>query len=99
MQLCFFVKILENVHVFLHFGMNRSEVNIVSENVNEVRWHVVPRLFLEKLHNLLRFCVHFSTNFANNRLSEMILLRGDLGKITFDVGSRVQEYMRTLPPP
>ena len=29
----------------------------------------------------------------------MILLRGVLGRITFDVGSRVQEYMRTLPPP
>ena len=55
-------------------------------------------LFLEKLYNLLRFCVDFSTNFAKHALSEMILLRGELGRITFDVGSRVQDYMRTLPP-
>ena len=32
--------------------------------------------FLEKLHNLLRFCVHFPKKFANHALSEMILLRG-----------------------
>ena len=31
---------------------------MVLENVNEVRWHVVPRSFFEILHNLLRFCVH-----------------------------------------
>ena len=54
--------------------------------------------FIEKLHNLLRFCVHFSTNFAKHALSKMILLRGKLGRITIDVGSRVQKYMRTLPP-
>ena len=29
----------------------------------------------------------------------MIILTGELGKITLDVGSRVQEYMRTLPLP
>ena len=55
-------------------------------------------LYLEKLHNLLRFCVHLGKNYANHALSE-ILRRGELGRITFDVGSRVQEYMRTLPPP
>ena len=58
--------------------------------------------FIEKLHNLLCFCVHFAKNFANHTLSEMILLREVLGRITFafDVGSRVQEYMRaSLPPP
>ena len=51
--------------------------------------------FLEKLHNLLRFCVHFGRNFENHALSEMILLRGELQRITFNVDSRVQEYMRT----
>ena len=56
---------------------------MVSENVNEVRWHVVPRFVLEKLHNLLRFCVHFAKNYPNHILSEMILLRGELGRITF----------------
>ena len=29
----------------------------------------------------------------------MILLRRELGRITIDVGSRVQEFMRTSPPP
>ena len=64
---------------------------MVSENVNEVRWHMLFRdyFFLEKLHNLLRFCVHFAKNFANDVLSKMILLRGELGRITYDVGSRV----------
>ena len=38
-------------------------------------------------------------NFANVELSEIILLRGELGRITFEDGSRVQEYMRTSPPP
>ena len=48
---------------------------------------------------LLRFCVHYSKKFANHALSEMMLLRGELGsRITFDVGSRVQEYRRTSPP-
>ena len=37
-------------------------------------WHDVSRFFLEKLHNLLRFCVHFSINFAKHALSEMIVL-------------------------
>ena len=70
-----------------------------SKNVNEVRWHVViPRFLLEKLHNLLRFCVHFSQNFANHAITEMILLRGELGKITFDVGSRLQEYYAHFTP-
>ena len=32
--------------------------------------------FIEKLHNLLCFCVHFAQNFANHALSEMILLKG-----------------------
>ena len=72
-----------------------------SENVNEVRWHIGPRFFIGKLHNLLRFCVNCKI-FTNHALSEMILLGGELG-ITFDVGSRVQKYiMRTstpLPPP
>ena len=58
--------------------------------------------FREKLHNLLRFCVHFAQIFANHALSEMILLRGELGSITFDVSSRVQEYalcaLHPLPP-
>ena len=31
---------------------------MVSENVNEVWWHVVLRFFLEKLRNLLRICNH-----------------------------------------
>ena len=66
---------------------------MTSENVNEVRWHLVPRYFLEKRHILLRCCVHLSKKFANH---EKILLRGELGRITSDVGSRVQEYMRTL---
>ena len=41
---------------------------MVSENVNEVRWHVVPRFFSEELHNLLRYCVglHLANNFANH---------------------------------
>ena len=58
--------------------------------------------FLEQLYNLLRFCVHFAKNFANHPLTEMILLRGELGRITFNVGSKVQEYMyymRTVPLP
>ena len=55
--------------------------------------------FLEKLRNLLRFCVHFAKNFANHALSEMILRREELGRITFNVGSRIQEYIRTSPPP
>ena len=55
--------------------------------------------FFEKLHNLLRFCVHFSANFEKYVFSEMILLRGELGRITFVVGSRVQaQHMRTLHP-
>ena len=65
---------------------------MVSENINKVRWHVVMRFFLEKLQNLLRFCVHFAKILANHALSEMILIRGELGRITFVVGSRVQEY-------
>ena len=60
-----------------------------------VRWHVVYRNCII----LLRFCVHFSKYFENHALSEMILLRRELGKITFDVDSKVQEYMRTLTPP
>ena len=46
-----------------------------------------PRIFFEKLHNLLRFCVHLAKKFAKHvhALSEMILLRGELGRITFDV--------------
>ena len=55
--------------------------------------------FIEKLPNFLHFCVHFAKTLAKHALSEMMLLRGELGRITFDVGSRVQEYMRTLPPP
>ena len=31
---------------------------MVSEIVNEVWWHVVPRFLLEKLQNLLRFFVY-----------------------------------------
>ena len=31
--------------------------------------------FLEKLHNILSFCVHFAKNIAKHALSEMILLR------------------------
>ena len=54
--------------------------------------------FVEKLHNLLRFCVHFAPKFANHALSEIILLR-EVGRITFDVSSRVQEYVRSLPLP
>ena len=38
-------------YILEHFWYN-SEVYMVSENVNEVRWHVVPRFFLEKWHNL-----------------------------------------------
>ena len=72
---------------------------MVSENVNEVRWYIVPRFFLEKLHNLLRFCVHFAKKFANHALSELILLRADLRGTTFDVDIRVQEYMCCSPPP
>ena len=72
---------------------------MVSGNVNEVRWHVVPRFFLEKLHNLLRFCMHFAKKFASHALSEMILLRREVERITFDVSGRVLEYMRTLPLP
>ena len=69
---------------------------MVSGNVNEVRWHVVPSFCLGKLHNLLSFCLHFAKTFANHALSEIILLRGEVGRITnFDVSSRVQEYMRT----
>ena len=73
---------------------------MVSINVNEVRWHVVSR-FYNNIYNLLRFCVPFAKNFANHTLSEMILLRGELGRIifAFDVGSRVQKYMHTSPPP
>ena len=51
------------------------------------------------MHNLLRYCVYFAKKIANHALSEVILQRGELGRITFDVGSRVQEYMRTSPPP
>ena len=64
---------------------------MVSENVNEVRWYVVLRIFLEKLHNLLRCFVHFAKSFANHALSEMMLLRGELWRITFDVVSRVRK--------
>ena len=49
--------------------------------------------FRRTAYNLLRFCVHFSTNFTNHALSKMILLRGELGSITFDVGIRVQVLM------
>ena len=35
---------------------------------------------LDKLHNLLRFCVHFAKNLANHALFEIILLRGELGR-------------------
>ena len=55
--------------------------------------------FREKLHTFLRFCVQFAKHFTNHALFEMILLIKELGRITFDVGSRVQEYMRTSPPP
>ena len=56
--------------------------------------------FLEKLHYLLRFCVHFTKKIANQALSEMMLLREELGKITFDVGrSLVEKYTCTLYPP
>ena len=34
-----------------HF-LHNSEPPMVSEIVNEVRWHVVLRFLLEKLHNL-----------------------------------------------
>ena len=79
-----------------HFWYNCEHLRyiymyIVSENVNEVRWYVVPRIFLEKLHNLLRCFVHFAKSFASHALSEMMLLRGELGRITFDVGSRVPD--------
>ena len=37
---------------------------MVSEIVNQVRWHVVPGFLLEKLHILLRFCVHFAKIFC-----------------------------------
>ena len=50
---------------------------MVSENVNEARWHVVPRFLLEELHKLLRFCVHFAKKIVNHTLSEMILLIGE----------------------
>ena len=45
--------------------------------------------------------VYICKKFTNHALSEMILLRGELWRITFDVGSRVQEYMCTspIPPP
>ena len=74
---------------------------MVSENVNEVQYgHAIPRFFSrETVHNLLRFCVHFAKNFVNHALSEIILLRRALGRTTLDVGSRVQEHMRTSPPP
>ena len=71
---------------------------MVSENVNDVRWHVVPIFFLEKLHNLLRL-VYICKHFANLALFEMILPRGELERTTFDVCSRVQEYMCTSSPP
>ena len=45
MELCFSVRILENVHVFLHFGIILRYIYMVSWNVNEVRWHDVLRFF------------------------------------------------------
>ena len=68
---------------------------MVSENINKLRWHVDPKFLLEKLHKLL----HFANIFVNHALLDMILLRGGLGKITFDVGSRVQELYFTVHTP
>ena len=39
--------------------------------------------------------MYIYVNFANHALSEMILPRGELGRVSFVVGSRVQEYVRT----
>ena len=38
---------------------------MASENINEVRWHVVPRFVLEKLHNFYVF-VHILLKFLRN---------------------------------
>ena len=38
---------------------------MVSENVNEVRWHVVPRFFLENLHNLVHLYAMLHTQEDN----------------------------------
>ena len=53
------------------------------------------RDFLEKFNCI----IYYVEKFVIHTFSEMILLRGELGRITFDVGSRVQKYISTSPPP
>ena len=88
----FSVTILENVHVFLHFGIILRYIWF--HKMLMKYGGMMFRIFFSYV-----FCVHFAKYLAKHVLPEMILLRGELGRIIFDVGRRVQEYMHTLLPP
>ena len=60
---------------------------------------MLVRNFSRETALFITFLCSFLQKNANHALSGMILLRGELGRITFDVGSRVREYVRTNPPP
>ena len=55
MELCFFVKILENVHVYLHFGIILRYIWFHKMLMKYGGMMFRDCFFLEKLHNVLRF--------------------------------------------
>ena len=76
---------------------------MIIKKIREVRWHVVSIvLFLNILWGNCMFSTFYCTLLkivhALMHFLKMIFLRGELMRITFDVGRvTVQEYMRTIP--